>query len=81
MEIPSLPTDSLYKFLAISGAVLIVYGIYIRHSNILATADNIHLASKIVDLNHRNDSLNYNEYKKLGKLMDAEVRTMEELAK
>ena len=32
MTIPSLPTDNLYKFCAISGVALIVFGLYLRQS-------------------------------------------------
>jgi Putative zinc ribbon domain len=42
MEIPSLPTDSLYKFMFVSGLIVAVYGIYIQHSGNVALRDKVH---------------------------------------
>jgi hypothetical protein len=59
MNFPSIPTDNLYKFLAISGVALLITGIYFRYNfenEVNAELSRLQLSEAIINLKTKSDA-------------------------
>src|SRR5260221_139892 len=60
MNVPSLPTDNLYKFLAVFGIILLIYSSYMLSESPLTiydTLDDLKAKESINKLQHNQDSV------------------------
>lgn len=70
MDIPNLPTDNLYKFLALSGLALFIFTLYLQLKNsseLFKEIDQIKIEVKLLDqdsilLNHRIEEIKEKQY-------------------